>query len=53
MIEVEIDGVNKYPIYKCSRYKGADKKARKNISVMKISGKTSEKHPIQHYHLSG
>ena len=48
MIEAEIDCVNKYSIDK-----GADKKACKNIWVMKISGKTTKKHPFRHYHLLG
>ena len=53
MIEAEIDCVNKYSIYKQADIKEPTKKPVKNIWVMKFSGKTSGKHPIRHYHLSG
>ena len=52
MTEAEIDGVNKYSIYKRADIKEPTKKPVKNIRVMKISGKTSGKHPVRHYHLS-
>ena len=42
MIEVEIDGVNKYPIYKRSRYKGANKTALKKYGSWKFQAKPLE-----------
>ena len=53
MIEAEIDCVNKYSIYKQADIKEPTKKPVKNIWVMKISGKTTKKHPFRHYHLVG